>query len=307
MERIIYREGESARIKFLAREVKNCWIDLEAPTEKEISWIVEKFGVSKEFILDALDQDEIPRVEKEGRGINLIIRVPCMEENVVKTVPLGIILLPNVFITVHLQKLEILNEFFEGKIKFSTSKKTRLLLQIIKTTIHHYTKLLRACERKIRNIEKSFLKYARNEDIIVLMDIKEEVLDMQNAILENNKIFEAILTGHYITLYKGDVEIIQDLIIDNKQCITMSTSLIKIATNTLRTFEWIISNNLNMLMKKLAGIAVILSVPVIISSFYGMNVGLPLQGSPHAFTIILLVSFLLSLLVAIVFKLKNWI
>jgi magnesium transporter len=139
------------------------------------------------------------------------------------------------------------------------------------------------------------------------MEMKENVMDLQNAIYENNKVLEALLTGHYIKLYKGDEKIIQDIIIDNKQCITMSNFLIKTVNNTLQIFEWVISNNLNTLMKKLTSLAVILSMPLIVTSIYGMNIPLPLQKSSYALPVIMLFSLFLAVVVAFYFRHKDWI
>ena len=298
---------EKEPLRQLSREVSGCWIDLENPTEREIEEIARKYRIEKETIIDALDEDEVPRIVKERGYVFIILRVANIAKGDLNTIPLGIILLKNYIITVHSKPLEVLNKFFEDKIKFSTTKRVRLLLKIIREIISEFTKNLRTCERKIRELERKFLRHAKNEDIVYLMSIKEDILDMQNAILENNKVFEAILTGHYIKLYKGDEEIIYDLIIDNKQCITMASFFIKVATNTQNTFEWIISNNFNILMKKLTSIAAILSLPVIISGFYGMNVALPLQNNSNAFWVLVLVSFALSLIVAAIFRAKEWI
>lgn len=307
MKRIIFKKAEREPLQHLSKEVKNCWIDLENPSDAEIEEIARKYRIEKETLVDALDENEVPRITKEKRYTFIILRVVNREGNKAGTTPLGIILLDNYIITVHKQTLEILNKFFEDRIRFSTAKRVRLLLKIIREIIVEFTKNLRCCEKKIRELEKKFLRHARNEDIVYLASIKEDILDMQNAILENNKVFDAILAGHYLKLSKSEEESMYDLLIDSKQCITMASFFVKVAANTQNTFEWIISNNFNILMKRLTSIAAILSLPVIISGFYGMNVALPLQQNTNAFWILLSISLALSLMATAVFKAKGWI
>ena len=307
MKRIIFKKAEGGSLENLSQAIKNCWIDLENPSDTEIEEIARKYGIEKETLADALDENEVPRITKEKGYISIILRVVNRKGNKESTTPLGIILLKDCIITVHSQTLEILTNFFEDRIKFSTAKRTKLLLKIIREIIAEFTKNLRCCEKKIRELEKKFLKHARNEDIVYLASIKEDILDMQNAILENNKVFEAILKGHYLKLSKSEEEMMYDLLIDNRQCITMASFFVKVAANTQNTFEWIISNNFNILMKRLTSIAAILSLPVIISGLYGMNVSLPLQENANAFWILLSISLALSLTATAVFKAKGWI
>ncbi len=306
MLKIIRRMKEEGKPEILKKPGKNCWVDVENPSEREISLMERKLKIPKDIVLDCLDEDEIPRIESEGGATTIILRVP-IENQSLRTIPLGIILTREMMVTIHSSEIEFLSDFFTGRVKFSTAKRVRLVFQILRVLIHTYTKLLRSIERKIRESEKRFLHSAKNEDILFLMELKENVLDLQNAIHENNKVLEAVLTGHYIKLYRDDVKIITDIIIDSKQCVTMSSFLIKNINNALQTFEWIISNNLNMIMKKLTSLAVILSVPVIITGIYGMNIALPFQHSSDAFLILMILALILSLSVAAFFKKKEWI
>ncbi len=306
MIKIVKRVKEDGKIDTLKKPLPNTWIDVQSPNEREIDFLERKLKIPREIVLDCLDEDEIPRITSEDGVTTIILRVPVEREEKLFTIPIGIVLTRKRFVTIHSYPIDFFEDFFSGRVKFSTLKRVRLIFQILKVLIHTYTRLLRNIEKRIRKIEKQFLKTAKNEDILLLVEIKETVLDLQNAIYENNKVLEAMLTGHYIKLYKGDVKIINDILIDNKQCITMSSFLIKNVNNALQTFEWIISNNLNTLMKKLTSLAVILSMPLIISGIYGMNISLPMQQSENAFPLLITISILLSLLVAIFFKKKDW-
>ncbi len=308
MLRILKRENEKEIPVRVKRINKDCWVDLEAPSDDEISLLFRRTEIPRDVILDCLDEDEVPRISSEQirDGVVVIVRVPVYEGEKIFTIPLGIIITSDLFITVHSKPISFLQKFYDGGIDFSTKKKVRFLFQILRELIQEYTKILRLIEKRIRNIEKLFIQKARNEDILLLMEIKETVLDLQNAIHENNKVLEGILAGHHIKLYKGDVKIIADIIIDNRQCMTMSNFLIKNVNNALQTFEWIISNNLNIIMKRLTSLAMIISIPMIISSIYGMNILLPLQYHPYAFVILMLLSLVLCLIVAVYFAKKNW-
>ncbi len=307
MIRIIKRQAENEEIKIIRKIEKDVWIDVEEPKEKEIEFLEKRIGISKDVVLDYLDEDEIPRVSSENGFVSIIVRVPIEERNKIYTIPLGIVITNNFILTIHSKHIDFLDQFFEGREKFSTRKRIRLLFQLLSIMIQRYTKILRNIEKEIRETEKRFLRKVKNDDIMILMDMKETVLDLQNAIYENNRVLESLLTGHHIKLYKGDIRIINDIIIDNKQCVTMSSFLIKNVNNALEMFEWIVSNNMNDLMKKLTSVAVILSIPVLISGLYGMNVNLPIQKHPHAFWILTLLSLLLSFIAFLYFKKKDWI
>ncbi len=307
MIKIIKREFENSSVKELKNIEKDIWIDIENPKSKEIEFLENRLKISRDIIFDFLDEDEIPRVFSENSMTSIILRVPVEEKDKIYTIPLGIILLKDKIITIHSKHLDFLDQFFYGEIKFSTKKRIRLIFQILSVLIQYYTRLLRKIEKVIRETEKRFLKNVKNDDIVFLMNLKETVLDLQNAVYENNRVLESILSGHHIKLYQGDIKIISDLIIDNKQCVTMASFLIKNVNNALEIFEWIVSNNMNIMMKKLTSLAAILSIPVLISSFYGMNVGLPIQKHPHAFWVLTFFSVLLSLIAFIIFRKKDWI
>jgi magnesium transporter len=201
MIRILERKKELGKIHVKQKPVSGVWIDVENPSEEDVFFLERELNVPREIVLDCLDEDEVPRVVSEKRYTLVIIRVPSHRRQKFETVTLGIIITKKHIITIHRDKLDVLDGFLSGEYRFSTLKRVRFMLQIFRVIIQQYTKILRHMEKNLRKTERRFIKQARNEDILHLMNMKEQVLDFQNAIYENNKVLEAILSGHYIRLY----------------------------------------------------------------------------------------------------------
>lgn len=295
-------------------ELKNIepgsWIDLINPTQEEIEHIMDKTGVSKNRIRAALDEDERSRFDIEN-DILIIIRVPYELENTsnlkIRTLPVGIIITRDNIITVRLFETKTLNDFYEDKIKgFYTTKKTRFLIQILSRTNFYFIKSLDKIEAEINKIETKLMKSLKNEEVIRLFKLQKMLIYFNTAIIANGNVLENIFKGKVVKFYKEDEDLLDDIIAENKQCLDMTTTYSTILSNTLDAYASVVSNNLNVVMKFLASLTIILSIPAIVSSFYGMNVNIPFQKSPIAFMLTLLISLFLSTVIAIVFMKKKW-
>ena len=187
---------------------------------------------------------------------------------------------------------------------FYTTKKTRFIVQIFGKSNFYYQKYLDGIEKKINSIEKELLKSSRNEEIIQLLNIQKSLVYINTAVISNKKVLEKIIQGNFLKLYKEDEEMLEDIMVDNEQSIDMAGIYSKLLANTMDAYASIISNNLNIVMKFLASVTILMAIPTIIASFYGMNVKLPLQESPMAFMFTILISFALTFSAMFVF-IKN--
>ena len=299
------------KIKKIKRIVTDSWIELTSPTNDEIDKVVEKTNVDKDLILKMLDDEERPRVEQSGNAILIVIDTPYLEHdesNNYKTYPLGIIITDNNYvITITSKRLDLLNDFKKNKVKnFRTAKKTRFLIQILLKTANYYLRDLKRIYANIDKTEQILKKSTENKELITLLEIEKTLVYFITSLKANDTVLEKLSKGTMLPLYEGDLDLLEDATIENKQAIEMSTIYRDILSSITDTYANIVSNNLNYIMKFLAGATIVLSIPTMISSFLGMNVPLgSISNYDNAFIMILLVSVVISIVVAIILKKKN--
>ena len=132
MIKIKIKSVKDKSVKILEKPITGCWIDVSSPSEEEIYRLIYDFKIPKDFVLSSLDEDERPRVEKEGRILLVIVRIPHRRDKEVITLPLGIIITEKYFVTICMTENEVMRDFHVGKLEFYTTQKTRFLLQILK-------------------------------------------------------------------------------------------------------------------------------------------------------------------------------
>ena len=279
------------------------WVDLSQPTEEEISRVADITHVNRELLAKMLDDDELPRIESEKNATLIVIDVPSFisQEDKYVTYPLGIIITSNnYFITIAPKGTNLLNDFRKNIVKnFRTAKKSRFLIQILNTAAASYIKVLDEIYREIEAREDTLQKSTRNEDLISLLATEKTLVYFTTSLKENDGVLDRLSNGSVITLFEGDADLLEDTIIETHQAIDMAGLYRRILSSITNTYATGISNNLNNVMKFLAGITIVLSIPTIISSFLGMNVWFGEIGTNHASAwIILAISVLASLGVA---------
>ncbi|MCK5402725.1 magnesium transporter CorA family protein [Candidatus Bathyarchaeota archaeon] len=283
---------------------------LQIPSEKEVDYVIEKTGVLKEFINSTLNENERPRFDIE-QDVLIIFRVPCekMENSVIslETIPIGIIITSDYVITVSLMETDVLKDFYENKVKnFSTSKRIRFLMQILSRANYYFVKYLDKIEEEIDRTEVTLRKSMRNEDLIRLFNLQKTLIYFNRAILANGIVLDNIFKGRVVKLYEDDKDLLDDIIIENKQSLEMTTTNYNILNNTIAAYSSLVSNNLNVVMKLLTSLTIIMSIPMILAGLYGMNVRLPLQDNLSAFAFMLLISLFMSIVIPMVFIKKKY-
>ena len=288
------------------------WINLVSPSETEIDDVVNALGIKKNFIMSIIDDDEKPRIDEEDGVKMLLLDVPVYEtKNGIKaitTLPLGILVVRNDYIvTVSLQRYSIIDDFAKGRVKeFFTYKKSRFIIQMIYKLALLYLKTLREIDSRIEIAEAKILNATKNEELLNLLALENSLTYIITALKSNGVVLDKILKGNVIELYEEDENLLEDAIIENNQAIEMSDLYRGILSSTTDTVATIISNNLNTIMKFLAGITIVFSIPTMVASFMGMNVTFgKFADNPYAFVLLLLLSLLLSLIVALILKKKN--
>jgi magnesium transporter len=294
-------------------EIKNgCWINLVAPTEEEIRFIANHLDIPIDSIRDALDDEERSRIEKEDNHVLIIVDIPIITYDDVgfpffETIPIGMIITNTCFITVCSTENPIFEEFSNKKIKgFYTNMKTRFALQLLYTVATYYLRYLKQINRKTSVIEKELHQSMKNKELFSLLNLEKSLVYFTTSLKANNIVMERLLRLNYLKMYDDDQDLLQDVIIENKQAIEMAEVYSSILSGMMDAFASVISNNVNFVMKFLTAITIVISIPTLIASIYGMNVPIPFQNEPYAFAVALGISLLLSSFTAFIFWKKRY-
>lgn len=317
MLKIYNTNTETQKIEEIKEFQKGSWINLVNPSEIEIKKVCENLKIQEDFIRDALDSEEKARIDKEDDDgtILFVVDVPIIEKNeendVYTTMPLGMIVVrDDYFITVSLRKNKIIEDFEKRKIKdFQTYKKTKLIFQILYLNSSYYLNYLKQINKETEIAEYILKNSMKNKELLKLLSLEKSLVYFTTSLKSNELIMEKTMRGKIIKLYEEDEDILEDAITENRQAIEMSKIYSDILNGTMDAYASIISNNLNGVMKFLTSITIVLAVPTMISSFWGMNVGLPFQESKIGFLIMITISIILTLLVTWWLKRKdmlNW-
>lgn len=297
---------------FTLEEIEDgAWINLVDPTPDELSFIEDELSVDKDFLRAALDEEESARLDTENDQVLILVDTPYVEKTndhiIYETLPLGIIITENNIITVCLKNSIVLDQFEKNSIRtFYTYKKYRFLYQLLYKNAQRYLLYLRQIDRMSNYVEKQLHESMKNKELIQLMDLEKSLVYITTALKANQVVLEKILRINIIKKYSEDEDLLEDVIIENKQAMEMANIYSGILSGTMDAFASIISNNLNIVMKLLTSITILMAIPTMFASFYGMNVmNLPLANSPYGFWIILGVSVLTSAGVGFLLAKKN--
>lgn len=294
-------------------DIDKCsWINMIKPTVSEVQYIANKQNIDIDFINSALDEEERSRIEQEEDSENLLILVDTpyisknRDANMYETLPLGIIYTKDTIITVCLKECLVLDPFLKNRIKtFYTFKKTRFILQILHKNATLYLYFLKRIDKQSSTVENTLHKSMKNKELFQLLALEKSLVYFSTSLKSNELVMERLLRYSFMTQYEDDLELLEDTIIENKQAIEMAKIYSDILSGTMDAFASIISNNLNIVMKVLTSITIIMAVPTIIASFFGMNVPMPLADNPYSFLIIIIISILLCIIIAKIMSKKD--
>ncbi len=290
-----------------------CWIALTNPTASEIIDIADTYQIDPDHLRAPLDEEERSRIEVEDEYTLILVDIPSIEERNGKdwfvTIPLAIITTKDALITVCLEETPVLTSFMDGRVRdFHTFMKTRFILQILYKNATQFLQYLRIIDKKSEVIERKLHQSQKNEELIELLELEKSLVYFTTSLRSNEVVLEKLLRIEKIKKYPEDTDLLEDVIVENKQAIEMANIYSGILSGTMDAFASVISNNLNIVMKFLATVTIVLSIPTMIASFYGMNVnshGMPFADSPYGFAIVLGLTLLLSLFVAYIFNKKD--
>ncbi len=288
------------------------WVDVVKPTEPELERVSSMVGLDVEVLRAALDDEELPRMELEEDYLMVILDVPQIErdfENVAiyQTYPLAIIHTPHAIVTVSLNEHAVLDRFRQGSYRrFSTLKKGRFTLQIVREVAATYVSSLRAIDNLSNRLEHSLRKSMRNEELIQMLSLGKSLVYLSTSLKANHGVLRRMMRNSVFIAFEEDAELLEDALIETEQALEMADIYTNILNSTMDALASVISNNLNVVMKVLTSAAIVMAVPTIVGSWFGMNViGIPLAESVGAFWWVSGGSVLLAALAALVLRKKG--
>ena len=313
MLKIYNTDLETNKTEEIKEFKKGSWINLVNPSENEIKKVCENINIQEDFIRDALDYEEKARIDQEedDNTILFIVDVPIIEKNeendIYTTMPLGMIVVrDDFFITVSLKKNKVIEDFEKRKVKnLQTYKKTRFIFQILYLNSSYFLHYLKLINKETEIAEYILKNSMKNKELLKLLSLEKGLVYFATSLKSNELVMEKTMRGKIVKLYEDDEDILEDAITENRQAIEMAQIYTNILNGTMDAYASIISNNLNGVMKFLTSITIVLAVPTMISSFWGMNVGLPFQNNPFGFVIMISISIILTLLVTWWLKRKD--
>jgi magnesium transporter len=270
------------RLEHLDAFEKGAWIRLTSPTEDEIRTVRQIVPIPDEFIRYALDEEERPRIDYDDdeHCVLILVDLPFFEgegtETRYVTMPVGIILHDTGIVTVSLREVQSLEWFSRGMVKeFYTQYHTRFALQVLLSGAKSYLQLLRFIDKAIDRAELQLSKSVSNDELFTLMQLGKSLIYFTTSLKSNQAVIERLRRSRLIKKYEEDDDLLEDVLIEYNQALEMANIYASIINGTMDAYASIISNNLNVVMKFLASMTIVLTVPTMVSGFFGQNVVFP--------------------------------
>lgn len=306
MLKIYNTDIQTGNLEEIKEFQKGSWINLVNPSEAEIKKVCENVKIEEDFIRDALDFEEKARIDEEedDNTILFVVDVPIIEKHeeneMYTTMPLGMIVVrDDFFITVSLRKNRVIEDFEKRKIKnFQTYKKSRFIFQILYLNSSYYLTHLKQINKETEIAEYILKNSMKNRELLKMLSLEKGLVYFTTSLKSNEMVMEKTMRGKIVKLYEDDEDILEDAITENRQAIEMAQIYSNILNGTMEAYASIISNNLNVVMRYLTSITIVLAIPTMVSSFWGMNVNVPFQNNPFGFAIMIVISVVLTLIVA---------
>ncbi len=314
---IRYYAKKNGQLTELDKPESNCWINISTPfSHEELEGLSQEFDIPLDFLTDSLDIDERSRYELEEEVRLIVVNTPLLNEKsesnneaLYITVPIGIILVDNYMITITSYENPVLQRFLEGGVKnFDPNDESAFVLKLMEQNVYRFLTCLKKLNLKRNVIEKKLYDSSSNSDLRELLSIEKSLVYFVNTLSSNELLKMKMKRSDFLNIRKDEdkADLFEDIIIDNSQALEMANVHTRILNGTMEAYASIISNNLNMVMQRLTLVTVILMVPTLVASFFGMNVPVPFDdGGSGPFYAILIFAIVISLILAWWFRRKS--
>jgi magnesium transporter len=289
------------------------WVNVLPPLkQEEFSELSETLDIPIDFLKDSLDIDERSRFEIDDNVKLIVIKTPTENNSFNEsdayyiTIPICIILTHNQIVTVNSFENEAIKKFLNTFQNRSPDKKSMMVLKIFEKVVTNFLDFLKEINQRRNLLEQKLYDSNRNAELLELVRIQKSLVYFITALRSNELLMMKIVRTNFLQLNEDEKEFLDDLIVETSQALEMANTYTTILSSTLDAFASIISNNLNAVMKRLTSITIILSLPALVTSIYGMNVTIPGQSWPHAFYVPVIISLALSVVISAYFMKKKW-
>lgn len=303
------RSGERT-LNAVTEIADGCWINLENPSDKEIEEVAFKTGIPEDMLKSALDEEERAHIETDDGCTLVLVDIPVVSEDkndwyVYSTLPLALVYNDKYFVTVCLRDTAVLGEFIRGRVKnFDLNKRTRFIYQILYVNAKKFLGYLKQIDKTSSRVQQQLHRSMKNKELIQLLDLEKALVYFSTSLNANQIVIDRLKTLASLRHFEDDNDIIDDVIVENKQAIEMATIYRDIMSGTMDAFASVISNNQNIVMKLLTALTICLTIPTVIASLWGMNVDVPFAHiGPMGFWIIIgIIAAILVPVIIIMFR-----
>jgi magnesium transporter len=307
MIKYFFKSLRSERVQELDNYKPGSWVYVEAPSQAEIEQLVKKFGLTAGHLEDALDEDEMPRLEKEGDQSYIFVRFAYKtEDGEIDTTPLLFIFSNDMVMSVSQVRLPALDAFLGGKINFATTQRAKLILLILQQIVEQYDGFISRTSKQIKLIRSRLRGHEiTNQDFIDFVMIEDELNEFLSSLMPTNATLRRLLLGRYMPLFAEDQDIVEDLLLNNEQSIEACNSNMQSIMHIREAYSAIASNNLNRTIKTLTVATVLIMLPSLFYGMYGMNISLPFQDAAWAFAGMIAITVVVNVLVVMIARKKR--
>lgn len=301
-----FRTVKDTEIKKIDAPRTGVWTHVVDPTDEDIEYLVKEFALDEATLQDARDFFEVPRMEKSG-GVNYFFtRYPFDQaEEDVDTAPLLIAMGESFVLTVSPHEVPQFKRFIDGKEEVHTTQKAKLFIQLMSAVTTSFERRLVKLRRSVHK-DRARLRTIGNQEIVRFVNYEHQLNDFVSSVVPTTTWLNQVTTGNYMQLYKEDAQLMEDLLIANTQLVDSARSVLKTIQNVRTATEAILANNLNATIRTLTVLTIVLTIPTIVASLYGMNIPLPLSDHPYGFWLVLVFIAMVVSLVVWIFKRIKW-
>jgi magnesium transporter len=308
---ITIRRATESGLETVERPMKGCWIDVTDPSLDEARKLAQDLSIPLGFVTATFDLHEIPRIEKINEALFILVRIPHSQAGAASipyvTLPLGLIVTDKWVMTICLHEQDLLRDLPpEHESDLSAAKPARFVLHLLWNAANSYIRHLSEINAIVDRIEERLQRALENREVLELLRYQKSLVHFTTALHANELMLEWLQRSEFLEMERKDKDLLDSVFNENRQAIAATEIASDILSQMMDAFASIISNNLNVVMKFLASAAVILVVPTIIGTFYGMNVRLPLEDKPSAFLVLVGLSMLSSVIIGLILWKKGW-
>ena len=318
MIKILKKEGRN--LVEIQELEKGCWVNIYPPFSKEnLEEIAELHNLPLDFLTDSLDRDEQSRFESEEEADLVVVNTPILNNDLIDnealylTIPIGIISKPDYIITICSFENRVIDDFLNNRIKgFKPEDQSLFTLQLFNRNVYYFQYYLKEINNKRYSFESEIYRSSRSKDLKRLLDLQKSLIYFVTNLRSNDLMMNKLRRTDFLKIRESEKkgDFLEDIVVDSAQAVQMADIYTNILNGTMDSFASIISNNLGIVVQRLTAVTIVLMVPTLLASFYGMNIRLPLQeGYEHSylpFIVIIGLSLLLSLILGWFFMKKRW-